>query len=297
MAISPKLVQELREKTGVGMMDCKRALEEVSGDLEEAVKVLRKKGIATAEKKSVRAASDGLVAALIAENGTAGVLLEVNCETDFVAKTDDFKDLVDQSSRLILSSAPADEAALMALPSPEDSSQTVKDMVVAKIAKLGENIQIRRFVRYEGQAGMISSYIHAGGKIGILLEAACESADVAGKTETQELLKDLCMQVAASAPRFVGRDEVTPEVLASEREIYRDQVLAQGKPANIVDKIVEGKMNKFFEENCLLEQPFIKDTGVKVQAHMDAVTGKALQVKRFTRFVLGEGLKSSSCGE
>ena len=297
MAISPKLVQELREKTGAGMMDCKRALEEGGGDLEEAIKVLRKKGIATAEKKSVRAASDGLVAATISEDASAGVLIEVNCETDFVAKTDDFKSLVDRTGRLILASAPADEAALMVLPSPEDAAQTVKDMVVAKIAKLGENIQIRRFVRYQGQAAMISSYIHAGGKIGILLEASCESADVAGKAETKELLKDLCMQVAASAPRFVSREEVTQEVLASEREIYRDQVLAQGKPANIVDKIVDGKMNKFFEENCLLEQPFIKDTGVKVQDHMGAVTGQALQVKRFTRFVLGEGLKSSSCGE
>jgi elongation factor Ts len=296
MAITPKMVQDLREKTGVGMMDCKRALEEAGGNLDEAVTVLRKKGIATAAKKSTRAASDGLVAAAISADGKAGALVEVNCETDFVAKTDDFQALVKGLTQAVLDKNPGDEAALLALPSPTAPAHALKDAVVATVAKLGENIQLRRFVRYEGQGNAVASYIHAGGKIGILLEALVEG-DGAGKPEVQDLLKDLCMQVAASAPRFVGRTEVTEEVLQAEREIYKAQVLAQGKPESIVDKIVDGKMNKFYEENCLLEQPFIKDTNVKVQAHVAQVAGKTLKVMRFSRYVLGEGLKSSACGE
>lgn len=296
MAISPKMVQELREKTGVGMMDCKRALEESGGSMDEAVTILRKKGIATAEKKSTRAASDGLVAAMISADGKAGALVEVNCETDFVAKTDDFQGLVKALVQSVLDKNPADEAALLALTSPADPAHSLKDAVVATVAKLGENIQLRRFMRYEGQGNAVAFYIHAGGKIGILLEAMAEG-DGAARPEVQELLKDLCMQVAASAPRFVSRGEVTDDVLQGEREIYKAQVLAQGKPANIVDKIVDGKMNKFYEENCLMEQPFIKDTAVRVQDHVAKVAGKTLKVARFSRYVLGEGLKSSACAE
>ncbi len=288
MAISPKIVQELREKTGVGMMDCKRALEETGGDLEEAVKVLRKKGMATAQKKSARAASDGLVVASISPDGTTGALLEMNCETDFVAKTDDFKGMAEDLCAQVASAAPASVEALLDQPLTKDAGHKVKDLIVAKVAKLGENIQLRRFARYQG--GLMASYIHAGGKIGVLME--CQ---VASATEEMKLVtKDLCMQVAAAAPRFVSRDEVTPDVLESEKEIYKAQVLAQGKPAAIIDKIVEGKMNKFYEEACLLEQPFVKDTAISVQKHMDAAA-KGLKVVRFTRYVLGEGLKSSAC--
>ncbi len=290
MAISPKVVQELREKTGVGMMDCKRALEETSGDMEEAVKVLRKKGIATAEKKSMRAASDGLVVAHVSADGHTGALLEVNCETDFVAKTDDFQAVTSQACAQVVNGKPADVAELLEQPLAQDGGQKVKDLIVAKVAKLGENIQIRRFTRFENGSSFMASYIHAGGKIGVLMECQHPAAN----DEVKAVAKDLCMQVAAAAPRFVSRDEVTPDVLESEKEIYRAQVLAQGKPANIVDKIVEGKMNKFYEEACLLEQAFIKDTATSVQKHLDAAA-KGLKVVRFTRYVLGEGLKSSAC--
>jgi elongation factor Ts len=289
--ITAKMVQELREKTGVGMMDCKRALAESNGDMEEAVTLLRKKGIATAQKKSARAASEGTIAAFVREDGKAGVVLEVNCETDFVAKTDDFKALVAELGVLSLEKAPSDPEALLALPYGKENLATVKDLVVAKIAKLGENLQVRRLLRFEGEP--VSSYIHAGGKIGVLMEL--RSGAAAGKPEIAELGKELCMQVAAAMPRFVRREEVTPEVLEKERDIYRAQVLAQGKPANIVDKIVDGKMNKFYEENCLLEQGFIKDPAIRVQKHIESVAGDAVTVVRFQRFVLGEGLESSSC--
>lgn len=290
MAISPKAVQELREKTGVGMMDCKRALEEAGGSMDEAVKVLRKKGIATAEKKSMRAASDGLISAAVTPDGHAGALLEVNCETDFVAKTDDFQGLAADLCAQVAEKAPSDEAALLDQPYAKDAAHKVKDVIVAKVAKLGENIQLRRFVRYHGEGAHMASYIHAGGKIGVLMQYEAP----ADTEEIRAVAKDLCMQVAAAAPKFVSRQEVTPEVLESEREIYRAQVLAQGKPAAIVDKIVEGKMNKFYEEACLLEQAFIKDTTVSVQKHLDAAA-KGLKPVRFTRYVLGEGLKSSAC--
>jgi len=290
MAISPKVVQELREKTGAGMMECKRALEEASGDMEEAVKVLRKKGIATAAKKSTRAASDGLVGAFIADGGKAGSLVEINCETDFVAKTDDFQGLVMELAKLVSEKAPADLNALMALPAV--GGQSVKELIVAKVARLGENIQFRRFERYEGD--LVASYIHAGGKIGVLLEVAYASPEASANEAVKELVKDLCMQVAASVPRFVSRGHVSADILQSEREIYRAQVIASGKPEAIADKIVDGKMNKFYEENCLLEQPFIRDTAQKVQDTIKARAGQNIEVKRFARFVLGEGLKTEA---
>jgi elongation factor Ts len=290
MAINPKVVQELREKTGVGMMDCKRALEEASGDMEEAVKILRKKGIATAAKKSTRAASDGLVGACIGADAKLGSLIEINCETDFVAKTDDFQGLVAVLAKLVSEKAPADVDALMLLSA--EGGQTVKDLMVAKVAKLGENIQFRRFERYDGD--LVASYIHAGGKIGVLMELSCASPESAASEAVKELAKDLCMQVAASAPRFVSRGHVSADVLESEREIYKAQVIASGKPESIADKIVDGKMNKFYEENCLLEQPFIRDTAQKVQDTIKARAGKGIEVKRFARYVLGEGLKSEA---
>jgi elongation factor Ts len=288
MAITPKMVQELRETTGVGMMECKRALEEANGDKDEAIKILRKKGMATAAKKSTRAAADGIVVAHIDDDGKAGFLLEVNCETDFVTKTDDFKDLVKALTQCAALSRATDADALLGMPGL-DSGQTVKDSIVAKIAKIGENLQARRLSRLEGQGNLVTSYIHAGGKIGVLLEAQCALLDDAARA----VAKDLCMQVAASQPRFVRREEVTSEILESEKEIYRAQVAAQGKPANIVDKIVEGKMNKYYEENCLLEQPFIKDPNQTVQAHIKA-TSPGLEVKRFLRFLLGEGVVKAS---
>lgn len=285
--ITAKMVMDLREKTGVGMMDCKRALAEANGDMEEAVTILRKKGIATAEKKSVRTASEGTLASFATADGKAGILVEINCETDFVAKTDDFKFLVNELGAAVLDKKPGDVSALLALAYGKDSCPDIKDLVIAKVAKLGENIHPKRFVRHEGD--LVTSYIHAGGKIGVLMTLACKGGAEA-KPEVQELAKELCMQVAAASPRFVRREEVTPAILDKEREIYGAQVLAQGKPENMVDKIVTGKMNKFYEENCLLEQGFIKDPAVRVQKHVEAIAGDAVTVVRFDRFVLGEAL-------
>ena len=284
MTISPKMVQELRETTGVGMMECKRAMEEAGGDKEEAIKILRKKGMATAAKKSTRATADGIVVAHIEADGKSGFLLEVNCETDFVTKTDDFKALVDALVKQASEKRPGDVDALLGLPGRQPG-QTLKESLVAKIAKIGENMQVRRLGRLEGQGNLLSSYIHAGGKIGVLLEAQCPAVDDAARS----VAKDLCMQVAAAQPRFVRREEVTADILDGEKEIYRAQVAAQGKPANIVEKIVEGKMNKYYEENCLLEQAFVKDQNATVQAYVKSAA-PGLEVKRFLRFVLGEGV-------
>lgn len=289
MAVTAATIKELREKTGVGMMDCKRALVETGGDMQEAIKVLRKKGIATAQKKSARAASEGLIHSYIAADGKIGAMVEVSCETDFVARTDDYIAMVNDLAKHVAQSAPADTEEFLA--SAWDGTGTVNDFIIEKVAKLGENIQFRRFVRYEG--ALIFSYIHAGGKVGVLMELGLESHDDASDAEVKDVVKDLCMQVAASAPRFVRREEVSDETLAAERDIYRSQVLAQGKPENIIDKIVEGKMNKFYSENCLLEQAFVKDPSIKVSGYIDDRLKARLKVVRFARFVLGEGLPES----
>jgi len=289
MAVTAATIKELREKTGVGMMDCKRALVEAGGDMQEAVKILRKKGIATAQKKSARAASEGLIHSFIADDNTVGAMVEVGCETDFVARTDDYIALVNDLAKHVVEFAPADNNALLS--SSWKGGGTVKDFIVEKVAKLGENIQFRRFVRYEG--ALVSSYIHAGGKVGVLMELGLESQADSSDAEIEEVVKDLCMQVAASAPRFVRRDEVSDETLAAERDIYRSQVLAQGKPENIVDKIVDGKMNKFYSENCLLEQAFVKEPSIKVMDYIDGRAKARLKVVRFARFQLGEGLPES----
>ncbi len=293
MAISPKTIKELREKTGAGMMDCKRALVKADGNMEEAIRILRKKGIATARKKSVRAASEGLIHTVIGDGATKGALVEVNCETDFVARTDDFISFVDDLAKQVMNDAPAGEDDFLSSPSAGDPSHPVKEIIIQKVVRLGENLRFRRFTRFEGD--LVGSYIHAGGKIGVLMELACESPDDASAPEVLEVVKDLCMQVAASAPRFVYRDEVTEEILNNEREIYRGQVLAQGKPEQIVEKIVTGKTNKFFGENCLFEQAFVKEPAIKVSDYIQKKVKARIKVLRFARYVLGEGLPSSEC--
>ena len=290
MAITPKMVQELRETTGVGMMECKRALEEAGGDKEEAIKILRKKGIATAAKKSTRTTSDGLIAAHVTADGKTGALVEVNCETDFVAKTDGFQDLVKDLCQQVAEGDAADVEGFLQQPFKKDPSQKVGDHIVAVVTKVGENIQFRRFVRFNGKGNMISTYIHPGSKVGVMLEVTCETPN----DDVKNLAKDLCMQVAAAMPRFVSRNDVTQEVLDNEREIYRAQMLAQGKPENMVDKIVEGKLGKYYEEACLLEQLFVRDQNVKVQDHIKAVAGTGFRVERFQRYQLGEGMQAQA---
>ena len=282
MSITAEVVRQLREETGAGMMDCKAALVETSGDMAKAREVLRKKGLAAAAKKASRVASDGAVGAHIASDGKSGVVVEVNCETDFVAKTPDFQGLVKSIAEHIWKNDPADVAAL--LEQPFGPGQTVGQAVQEKIALIKENIVIRRFARFALAAadkGTVAAYIHPpAAKVGVLVELAAE----ADGADLPALAREVAMHVAASSPVYVSKDEVPADVLAAEKEIYRAQALASGKPANVVDKIAEGKLKEYYATFCLLEQPYIREPKITVAQH---VKGKAT-VRRFARLKLGE---------
>ena len=293
MSITAEVVRQLREETGAGMMDCKAALVETSGDMAKAREVLRKKGLAAAAKKASRTASDGAVGAHIAADGRSGAVVEVNCETDFVAKTPDFQALVKGIAEHVWKNAPADVAAL--LEQPFASGQTVGQAVQEKIAVIKENIVIRRFARFElatGDTGT-AAYIHPpAAKVGVLVELAAEG-DGAG---LPALAREVAMHVAAASPAaalYVSKDEVRADVLAAEKEIYRAQALASGKPANVVDKIAEGKLKEYFATFCLLEQPYVREPKITVGQH---VKGKAA-VRRFARLRLGEDAAAKATTE
>jgi elongation factor Ts len=288
MSISAETVRQLREETGAGMMDCKTALVEAQGDMGKAHDLLRKKGLAAAAKKTSRAATDGAIGAHIAEGGAAGVIVEVNCETDFVAKTPDFQSLVKDIAGHVAAQAPADVKALLEQPFAKQPGRTVGQLVQEKIAFIKENIVVRRFARFEraaGAPGLVAAYIHPpAAKVGVLVELAPQSAD--GAT-LQALAKDVAMHVAAASPAaalYVSRNEVPADILEKEKEIYRAQAAASGKPANVVEKIAEGKMKEYYATFCLLEQPYIREPKLTVGKHLE---GKA-SVRRFARFRLGE---------
>ncbi len=292
MQITSEMVRELREKTGAGMMDCKRALAEAGGSMEQAIDCLRKKGLAAAAKKASRIASEGIVASHV--EGAAGVLAEVNCETDFVAKTEDFQGFVREVAALIHAKAPRDVEAALALPA---GGGTMADRVTERVAKIGEKISLRRFVRFalpEGTRGVLVSYIHAGGKIGVLVELRGAGPE---NPEFAALAKDLAMQVAAANPSYIDRQSVPADVLAREKAIYREQALAAGKPEKILDKIAEGKLEKYYGDFCLVEQAFIKDPDRKVKdllKAMSAKIGTMPVVANFARFQVGEGMEKRS---
>jgi elongation factor Ts len=255
--ITAAVVKELRERTGVGMMDCKKALAESNGDLEKAIEYLREKGLAAAAKKAGRIAAEGIVNAYIANDKKVGVLVEVNCETDFAAKNGDFQQFVKDVSQLVASKAPADLAALST--TALSSGKTVTEVVNGLVSTIGENIQVRRFTRFElKSAGIIESYIHMGGKIGVLIECSATKADTATNPEFLTLVKDLAMQIAAAKPDYVRRDQVTADVLDREKAIYKAQAMNEGKPEAIAEKIMTGRLEKFYKEVCLNEQLFIK---------------------------------------
>ncbi|MCX6599518.1 MAG: translation elongation factor Ts [Acidobacteria bacterium] len=288
--VTAQLVKQLRERTGAGMMECKKALDSTSGDLEKAIDELRKRGAASADKKASRSALQGSVGTLIA--GDAAVILEINCESDFVARTDDFQALVANVAAQVAESNPADVAALGALPYAGDPSVTVLEAVKQKIAKLGENMVIARFARLTSSGSTaFGSYIHAGSQLGVLLEVQAATAAGAAHPEVQELVKDLAMQVAAADPKFVRREEVAADVLERERAIARDRAKNENKPEKIWDRIIDGRIEKFYEEVCLLEQPFIKENSVSITEivkQKSAKVGEALTVTRFVRFKVGE---------
>ena len=280
--ITGQEVMELRKKTGEGIADCKKALENCNGDMDKAIDFLREKGIATAAKKASRIAAEGIVAAAVKDN--KGALVEVNCETDFVAKGDQYKEFVLSVANYVLDND---------VKSDEELIEAKKEETIAATAKIGEKIAIRRFAKYVAENGVVESYIHMGGKVGVLVEIEGCTCD-----KTHELAHDIALQIAAAKPLYINADEVPAEVLDHEKEILMAQIKNDPKLANkpdaIIAKMVEGKIGKYYDENCLMNQKFIKNdtmTIAKVVKEYGDKMGKTLTVKRFTRFEMGEGLE------
>ncbi|SDP40606.1 translation elongation factor Ts [Selenomonas ruminantium] len=273
MAITAAMVKELREKTGAGMMDCKKALTATDGDAAKAVDWLREKGIAKAEKKAGRVAAEGAVGAFVAADGKTGCVVEINCETDFAAGNEQFKELLAKVAEHIVATKPAD---LDALNDSEIEGKKVSTLITEATATIGEKISLRRFVCYETE-GKLASYIHMGGKIGVLV-------NLTGGDD--QLGKDVAMQIAAAAPMAVDRDGVDASALEHEKEVLRKQAEEEGKPANIIERMVEGRINKFYKEVCLNEQIFVKDSEKTIKDVLGDV-----KVTEFTRFQLGEGIE------
>lgn len=294
MAVTAAMVKELREITGAGMMECKKALAETDGDMTKAVDVLREKGLAAAAKRAGRIASEGLVHALITGGNETGVVVEVNSETDFVAKNKEFQDYVSNVAKAAADSGAADMDAFFEEKWPFENGDTVRDALNQKIAVIGENLNIRRFERFKKQGpGALVSYIHGGGRVAVLMELACEADSPA----LAEAGKNLCMQVAAMSPMFVRREEVSEEFLNKEKEILTQQALNEGKPANIVEKMIQGRLEKEMKEFCLIEQEYVKDGELTVKKYLEAVSkevGAPVSVRRFVRFETGEGLEKKS---
>jgi elongation factor Ts len=285
MAISASDVKKLRDQTGAGMMDCKNALEEANGNIEEAVTILRKKGLATAAKKAGRTTSEGLIGHSLAADHQAGVLVEVNCESDFVARTDDFQQLVEDVLAEIEKAG--DRASDEWL---KDPNGPVQQRVAAAIAKMGENMAVPRFVRYAGR-GYVGQYIHMGGKIGVQVEFAGATPEVARREEFTTLVKEIAMQIAAASPQFVSREAIPAETLGKERDIYRSQMQDSGKPANVIDKIVEGKLGSYYSQFVLPDQPSIRDPKMSVKDVIAAAAkslGAPVTITRFARLKVGE---------
>lgn len=290
--ISAKMVKELRELTGAGMMDCKKALTETDGDMEKAVDFLREKGLAAAAKKSSRIAAEGIVAEAMAEDAKSGVLVEINCETDFVAKNEDFKSFANDVAKQALVSEAADLEAFLGEAWLADTTKTVKDMVTAQVAVIGENINIRRFEKLNAADGCVACYIHGGGSLGVMVYGKTDVVN----DEIKTCLRNVAMQVAAMDPKYVSRDEVPADYLEHEKEILMAQAKEENpnKPENIIEKMITGRLNKEMKEICLLDQAYVQDSDVTVAQYV-ANTGKAngadLSVVKFVRFKTGEGLE------
>ena len=286
--ISAQLVKELREMTGAKMMDCKKALVETEGNIEKAVEFLREKGLADAAKKSGRVAAEGIVKTYISEDKKNGSVVEFNCETDFVAANDEFMAFADRLAEMVVETGAENVEAL--LNEKFDAETTVSDALKALIAKLGENMTIRRFTKFGIENGLVKSYIHCGGRIGVLVELACDTAsDI-----LDEVAKDVCMQIAAANPLFLSEDQVDTASIEKEKEIYRVQALNEGKPENIVEKMVEGRIKKYYKEVCLLDQLWVKDndkTIAKFVAEKSKEVGSPITITRFVRYERGEGIE------
>jgi elongation factor Ts len=289
MTISAAEVKKLRDQTGAGMMDCKTALEQAGGSFEEATAILRKKGLATAAKRAGRATSEGLIGHWLSPDRTSGILVEVDCESDFVARTDDFHRLVDDVLTEIRSAGERATDAWL-----RDPEGRVQQRVAQAIAKMGENMVVPRFVRYAGQ-GYVGQYIHMGGKIGVQVEFSGVSTPLSSKAELGTLVKEMAMQIAAASPSYVSRAAIPPEALEKERAIYRAQMEHSGKPAGVIDKIVEGKLGSFYSQVVLPDQPSIRDPKASVAdviASANTALGASIAVTRFARLKVGEGANS-----
>lgn len=282
-----KDVKDLREKTCCGMMDCKKALTEADGNMEKAIELLREKGLAAAAKKSGRIAAEGLVDAYVSADGKVGAVIEVNSETDFVAKNADFKAFVKTLAQIVAEQNPADVAQLMEL-EYTGSGMKVEEMLREKILVIGENMNIRRFARYEGS---VVSYIHGEGRIGVLVDF---ETDVAGKDGFDTFAKDIAMQIAAAAPQYLTEEDVPAEVVEKEKEILTVQAMNEGKPEAIAQKMVAGRIKKFYKEVCLVDQQYVKDPDKDVKAYVEETAkalGGSIKIAKFARFEKGEGLE------
>ena len=292
-AVTAAMVKELRERTSAGMMDCKKALVESDGDMDKAIEWLREKGLSQAAKKASRIAAEGVVAQYVNEDASVGAIVEVNCETDFVAKTDNFLNFANSVAKHVALANPADVDALMNQPFVDDASKTISDMVSDATVAIGEKISIRRFERYE-TTGTVSTYIHLGGKVGVIVEVAADAAARA-KDEVKTFAHDLALQIAAAKPEAVRREEVDVEKLNKEKEILRAQALNEGKPEKIVERMVEGRIEKYYKEVCLLEQPYVKDGEKTIKGLMGEIAKAAgaecLDIVKFARFERGEGIE------
>jgi len=292
--ITSQMVKELREMTQAGMMDCKKALIEADGDMDKAVEWLREKGLAAAAKKAGRIAAEGVVASYVSEDAKIGVVVEVNCETDFVAKTDNFINFSKNVAKHIAAANPADVDELMNQKFVDDESKTITDLVSDATVSIGEKISIRRFARYEVEAGAVETYIHMGGKIGVLLQVANDNADSLTNDAFKAFYHDVALQIAAARPTYVRPEEVPAETLENERKILRAQAMEEGKPEDIANRMVEGRIKKYYKEVCLLEQPFVKDGDKSIKQVMTETAkaiGANLDLVKFERFERGEGIE------
>ncbi|AFZ02542.1 translation elongation factor Ts [Calothrix sp. PCC 6303] len=294
--ISAKLVQELRQKTGAGMMDCKKALKENEGDIEKASEWLRQKGIAKADKVAGKVAAEGLVDTSIQPGSRVGVLAEVNCQTDFVARNEAFKALVQNIAKQATTTDSVD--SLLAQPYVDDNNVTVADSLKQLSAQLGENMQVRRFVNFtlpEGKYGVVDSYIHTGGRVGVLVELECQKDTTAANEEVKGLARNIAMQVAACPNvEYVGVDQIPAEMAQKEKDIEMGRDDLAGKPDNIKEKIVQGRIEKRLKEMTLIDQPYIRDQNITIEElikQTNAQTGDTVKVARFVRYVLGEGIE------
>ncbi|OPJ61799.1 translation elongation factor Ts [Clostridium oryzae] len=288
--ITAQAVKELRERTGAGMMDCKKALTQTDGDVDKAIEVLREKGLAAAAKKAGRVAAEGVISAYISDDSKNGGLVELNCETDFVAENDEFKTLAANLSKQVATTPAKTVEELVEEKYIADANVTVKDAVTALIAKLGENMNLRRFKKFSVDKGVVQSYIHGNGRIGVLVEIASE----ADTNILKEVAKDLAMQVAAANPLFLDTSAVDSDTIEKEKEIYRVQALNEGKPEKIVEKMVMGRIQKYYKEVCLVEQVWVKDSDLTIKKYLDKKSKEAgcpITVTGFVRFERGEGIE------